>query len=200
MRGDATDEDEEPTLWSPTSGGRGWRDDDDEITVSTPTGSPMAEGQIDGDTFSEFSVGDLPVLRALGVATRRRPGAQAVGEDPYWAILIVPYSFPRQWMGTSEELRRLTLFWARQLRYWDERRLYDGVQWTGDGILVDGEVYWNLRDDSYLWEWDVEEAWIGGYVDPRRIGWWRRAQILLGEDREGWPVQEYDDYSNIMLE
>ena len=93
-------------------------------------------------------------LRLQGYAVRRRPGPQRVEEDPYAAILIVHFSSPAGECGqTGEGFRWLTGYWLRQVKYWEERQRYDeGVEWTRDGLWVDGGLYWEVREGSYLCE------------------------------------------------
>lgn len=126
-------------------------------------------------------------------ASEMRRGPQGGGEDPFRVVVIKPYSIPiRPGRGelTDSSMRRLYQFWGRQVAYWHGRVPYGGVEVTQDGIMVDGEEYWFLarQGDSILWTWDPEDPWIGGYVDPRRIQWYREAGLFLEEDFDEWPT------------
>ena len=58
---------------------------------------------------------------------------------------------------------------------------------TLEGLIeLDGETYWTLavEGDHHLWMWDSEDPWIGGYVDPRRIQWYREAGLFLEDTFE----------------
>ena len=125
---------------------------------------------------------------------RRSPGPQSEGEDPYAYIYIKFFSEPQEHgLETEEDLRRWRTYWYRQVAYWQERWPYDsqGVIWTRGGVLVDGDTYVSLKEDSYLWVWDEEEKWIGGFINPGRIQMWKRAQMLVGDDfPEQWLGEE----------
>lgn len=177
----------------------------------TPRG---AEGGPDGDVSRDPEVHrlahDPPLTEGEGATLAypqaeidamarvifREPGPIRRGDDPYFAMFIKPFSRPKyDWEGSD-----IFGYWVRQVEYWQGRVPYGGVQFERDGIVVDGEVYWQLcvEGDFMEWVWNADEPYIGGYIDPRRVQWYREAGLVLRNwDEEQWPMplEHFIDFS-----